>query len=348
MRADAVRFTPVRALLSLALLSALLAVALLLALAFGEKPLSLATALNDAASIQAEILWSVRLPRALLAALVGAALASTGATLQALTRNPLADSFVLGVSGGAALGATVALALGSVGALPEFLRFFAGELSGQSLFAFAGALAATALVLAMGRLSGSTRSESLVLAGVIFNAFALAAVTFIKTLSAPDKLGEILYWLAGSLGYEQPRTLLTLAIVEGMAVGGLWLLSSRLNLLSQGDEEAAALGVDVARTRLWLLLLASLAVAAAVALAGLVGFVGLIVPHLLRLWLGPDQRLLVPASALGGAAFLVLADLLARSLYESFEAVPPVGVVTAFIGGPCFFWLLWVRHREPR
>jgi len=175
---------------------------------------------------------------------------------------------------------------------------------------------------------------------VVFNAFAAAVITCIKTLLTPDRLGEVLYWLAGSVGYEQPRTLLVGGALQLLALGVLWVESARLNLLSLGDEEAASLGVPVRRTRAVVLLAASLSVAGAVALAGLVGFVGLIVPHLLRLWLGPDQRLLVPASALGGAAFLVLADAASRLLFGVFHAEPPVGVVTAVLGGPLFVWLL--------
>jgi len=175
---------------------------------------------------------------------------------------------------------------------------------------------------------------------VVFNAFAAAVITCVKTLLTPDRLGEVLYWLAGNLGYERPRTLLVGGVLQILALGLLWAESARLNLLSLGDDEAASLGVPVRRTRALVLLAASLSVAGAVALAGLVGFVGLIVPHLLRLWLGPDQRLLVPASALGGAAFLVVADAATRMLFPVFHAEPPVGVVTAVLGGPLFVWLL--------
>ncbi len=348
--ASSPRFTLGSAAVSLLALTALLLAVLALAVTFGEKAISLRAALTDPTSTDAQIFWSLRVPRAVLAALVGAALAAAGSTLQALTRNPLADPFVLGVSGGAALGATVALALGASVAqlLPAALAPLAAGLSAQALCAFAGALGATAVVLALARGAGGSSSYGVLLSGVIFNAFALAAVTFVKTLTAPDKLGEILWWLAGALTYERPPALLLTAGLEAVALGGLWLLSGRLNLLSEGDEEAASLGVSVARTRLLLLMAASLAVAAAVALAGLVGFVGLIVPHLLRLRLGPDQRLLIPASALGGASFLLLADLLARSLYDTFQAVPPVGVFTALIGGPCFLLLFALRERGRR
>jgi iron complex transport system permease protein len=331
------------------LLGLALAAVICLALAarFGDQPLSLRRAFFEPESTDAAIFWALRLPRALLAALVGAALASSGAALQGLLRNPLADPFVLGVSGGAALGATLALALG-LGAVGQLVGPGGGEglarLSAPSLFAFAGALGATALVFAAGRVRGKTTPYAALLTGVIFNAFAAAAITCIKTLSAPDKVGEILYWLAGTLGYERYGTLAWAAGLQVLAVGVLWALSGRLNLLTLGDDDAASLGVNVQATRVALLLAASLSVAGAVALSGMVGFVGLIVPHVLRLWLGPDQRLLIPASILGGAAFLCLSDLGARLLFPLFHAEPPVGVITALLGGP--FFLVLLHRRE--
>jgi iron complex transport system permease protein len=326
-------------------LTAVAVVALALSVTFGQYPLSLVQALGDPQSPDASIFWSLRLPRALLAAVVGLGLSASGAVLQALLRNPLAEPFVLGVSGGAALGATSAMALGlaTVGELGG-LGLTLTRLSAPSLFAFLGAVAATALVFAASRTGGRTNPYAALLTGVIFNAFASAAITCIKTLSAPEKVGEILYWLAGTLGYERPATLAFAAALQLLAVGGMWARAGELNLLTLGDDEAASLGVAVGRARLTLLLLASLSVAGAVALSGLVGFVGLIVPHLLRLWLGPDLRLLVPASAIGGAAFLMLADLGARLLFPLLAAEPPVGVVTALLGGP--FFLVLLRRRE--
>lgn len=316
-----------------------LAACVLLGVAFGGEPLTLAEALTDDTPASA-ILFSLRIPRVALAGLVGAALAASGSTLQALMRNPLADPFVLGVSGGAALGATLALALGvsSVAALPG--------LSAVSILALAGALGATVLVMTIGRLAGRGSPHTTLLAGVIFNAFALAAIIFIKALVAPDRVGEVLFWLAGSLGYEKPLTLWATGAVQALAIAMMWALSGRLNLLTLGDDDAASLGVDVQRTRTLLLLAASLSVSAAVALSGLVGFVGLLVPHLAKLVLGPDQRLLLPASALLGAAFLVVADLGARVLFRVFHTEPPVGVITALLGGPAFLLLLLRRARS--
>ncbi len=336
-----------RALTSLGALLALALASFWLAVALGEQPLSLSEALKEGTT-DAAILWQLRLPRAALAAIVGAALAASGCTLQGLTRNPLADPFVLGVSGGAGLGATLALALG----LESLGRGSALEgviaVSAPAALALVGALGATALVLALGRAAGGGSMHGTLLAGVIFNAFALAAITFTKTLAAPDRLGDILYWLAGAITYERPSTLFAAGAFEALALLVMWALSGRLNLLLLGDEDAAALGVAVERTRMALLVAASLAVAAAVALAGLVGFVGLIVPHVLRLVLGADQRLLVPASAIGGAVFLMLSDLAARLLFRAFGAEPPVGVVTALLGGPLFLILLRERGAPER
>lgn len=338
------RFSVGRLLAVVVASAALAALCFAVAVSFGEQPVSWSALLGpvgtDDYQDAATIFFDVRLPRVALAAIVGAALACSGAMLQALLRNPLADPFVLGVSGGAGLGATVALALGisTVGV---------ASVSATSVFALGGALGATLLVLAVGRLAGGDRPHTTLLAGVIFNAFALAAILFIKALVAPDKMGSILFWLAGQLGQQAPGTLASTAAVVGLAVLVLSAYSPRLNLLTLGDDDARSLGVDVARTRLVLLLAASVAVSAAVALSGLIGFVGLLVPHLVRLVFGADQRLTLPASALLGAAFLMLADLAARMSFRVFNTEPPVGVITALLGGPVFL-LLMVRSSRAR
>jgi iron complex transport system permease protein len=307
----------------------LLTLVLALAAALGDQTLSLHDVLTQG-TVAREILFSIRLPRVALAAIVGGSLAASGCALQALTRNPLADPFVLGVSGGSALGATLAIAVGLA----------------ASPFALAGAFGATVLVMSVGRLSRGGPHATL-LAGVIFNSFALAAVLFVKALVAPDQLGDVLFWLAGRLGHEKPSTLLLAAALEIGAFAALWILSGRLNLLMLGDEDAASLGVEVSRTRTLVLLSTSLAVSVAVAISGLVGFVGLLVPHVVRLMFGADNRVLLPASALCGAAFLVLADLLARLSFRAFNQELPVGVVTALLGGPLFLALL-VRASRTR
>lgn len=337
-RAPRSRLTPGRFVAVLGALTVLEVVAFFLGASFGEQPISLLRAFTQSESTDALILFSLRLPRVVLAGMVGAALAASGCALQTMLRNPLADPFILGVSGGAALGATVAIALG-LGTLsqvsPGILSVLA-SLSAPSLFAFAGAIAATFIVFAA---AGGRTGETALLTGVVFNAFAAAAITCVKALSAPEQLGELLYWLAGALGHERPQTLIAQGVLQFLALTLLVALSGRLHLLALGDEDARSLGVPVERTRLLLLLATSLSVAGAVALTGLIAFVGLLVPHLLRLWLGPDPRLLLPASIAGGAAFLTLADLGARLLFPLFGTEPPVGVLTALLGGPLFLFL---------
>lgn len=292
------------------------------------------------------ILFSLRLPRALLGAVVGLALAAAGTALQSLLRNPLAEPFVLGVSGGAALGGALALVaaalLGPLWAPLEVL----GRGSPVTAFAVAGAAGATVLVFAVGRIGGRLVPEAALLVGIVFNAFAAALITMLKVLVPPEQAARLLYWLMGTIGYEPPGTLLAAALVVAVSVGALVLLSAQLNLLALGDEEAASLGVEVGRLRAAVLLAASAATGAAVALSGMVGFVGLIVPHVVRRLLGPDHRVLVPASALFGAAFLVVADTLARVAFLALGSEPPVGALTAFAGGPLFLWLL--RRHEQR
>lgn len=326
---------------------ALVVVAFAVALRFGEQPLSLVAALTEPSSMDALIFWSVRLPRVLMGVIVGAGLAASGATLQGLMRNPLADPFVLGVSGGAALGATLALALGLATVEQVAPGLFGGlaHFSGPALLAFLGAGASVLFVLAVSRGHATRAPYAALLTGVIFNAFAAAAITLIKALSDPNRLGELLHWLAGTLGYERGATLGLAALLQGGALAVMVALSGRLNLMTLGDEDAATLGVPVERTRRLLLLATSVSVGGAVALTGLIGFVGLIVPHLLRLAFGPDQRLLVPLSALGGAAFLVLADMVARMAFTFIGQGLPVGVITALLGGPLFLVLLSRRGR---
>ncbi len=327
--------------LALALALGLAAVLLALALscALGPQEISLGRALAGAEPDRS-ILLGLRLPRALLGALVGAALAASGVALQALLRNPLAEPFVLGVSGGAALGGTLALLAATVLAR---LAGFAGVAAAGipvALGAVAGAAGATALVFALGRIGGKLVPEAALLVGIVFNAFAAGVITVIKVLVPPEQAARMLYWLMGSIGYETAGSLATGAAVVALSVGGLALLSGRLNLLSLGDEEAASLGVEVGRDRGLVFLATSAATGAAVALSGMVGFVGLIVPHLVRRVAGPDHRLLVPAAALFGAAFLVLADAAARLAFLPLGTEPPVGALTALVGGPFFLWLL--------
>ncbi len=330
------------------LLAGLAAVALALAIssAFGAQDISLAGALGGVEPDRT-ILLRLRLPRAVLAAIVGAALAAAGVALQALLRNPLAEPFVLGVSGGAALGGTLVI-LGATAAARLISPIAAALASAGSIAAgaVAGAAATALLVFALGRTAGRLVPETALLVGVVFNFFAAGVITILRLLVPPDQSARLLYWLVGSIGYESGTTLLVGGAAVAVALALMVILSARLNLLTLADDEAASLGLDVQRTRAWVFFAASAATGASVALAGMVGFVGLIVPHLVRRAVGPDHRLLVPASALFGAAFLVLANALARLAFLPLGTETPVGAVTAFLGGPFFLWLLRRRSQQ--
>jgi iron complex transport system permease protein len=325
--------------------AAALAACVAAALLLGPQPVSLRAALAGVEPDHA-ILLGLRLPRVVLGALVGAALATAGVALQALLRNPLAEPFVLGVSGGAALGGTAALAAAAAAGPGSVLGAAIGSGTSVALGASVGAAASTALVFALGRIGGKLVPEAALLVGVVFNAFAAGVITVVKVLVPPEEAARLLYWLMGAVGYAAPGTLAAGAAFVVISVAVLIALSGQLNLLSLGDDEAASLGVDVGRSRAVVFLAASLATGAAVALAGMVGFVGLIVPHLLRRVLGPDHRVLLPASALFGAAFLVLADAGARLAFLPLGSEPPVGALTALLGGPLFLWLLRRTERS--
>jgi len=327
------RLTPARLALTLAALALVLALALAFGVAVGPSglaPREVWEALaSGAGGPAADIVRAVRLPRVGLAAAVGAALAVAGVVFQALLRNPLADPYVLGVSGGAALGGIAVLTLGGAVGLGY---------AAVPPAAFAGALLALLGLLAVAGPAGRLSSTSLLLIGVVFNAFASAAIVFLASLAGLTEGAQVFLWLIGSLADARPA--LAGSLVAFVIVGLLAVLpfARALDLLALGEESAALLGIDALRARRWLLFASSLLVGAAVSVAGLVGFVGLVVPHALRLALGPDHRLLVPASALAGAAFLVLCDTLARTVLGGREL--PVGALTALAGGPFFLYLL--------
>lgn len=299
----------------------------------------------DESSTTYRIITVVRLPGLMVAALVGAALACAGATMQGLFRNPLAEPGIIGVSAGASLG--VVFAVTQSGLLGDLWLLNQGTLSGAlwraPAAAFIGALTASFVVYLLSLQRGRTHLVALLLAGVALNA-VLGAITSVLLLHTADisAVRAVLAWLVGSLegrGWEYFHVVKwPIAISTSL----LLLFARDLNLLVIGEENAQSLGVNVPRVRLALLALASLLTASAVSIAGAIGFVGLIVPHMLRLIIGPDHRVLLPASAIGGAVFLVLADALARSVIAPAQL--PVGVVTALVGGPFFLFLLW-RNR---
>ncbi|GAB4260786.1 MAG: iron ABC transporter permease [Deferrisomatales bacterium] len=294
-------------------------------LALGPGEVLRVLAGGTAAPTEAAVIWRVRLPRALVAALVGASLASAGGAFQGLLRNPLADPYLLGVSGGAALGAVAALTLGLSGplALPAA--------------AFAGALGALAVVYAVARAHRAS-PHTLILSGVMVGSFAAALLLFLLWLAPSRAAQAAIFWLAGDLSGAEPGHLPGASAWGAAAFGLLWLQAPALDLFTQGEETAADLGLEVGRARLLLFAAAGGLTACAVALGGLVGFVGLVVPHAVRMLWGPAHRRLLPASAVLGAAFLLAADALARAVLAPAEV--PVGVITALVGAPFFLYLL--------
>ncbi|HSE21774.1 MAG TPA: iron ABC transporter permease [Pyrinomonadaceae bacterium] len=288
-------------------------------LSFGNKTCGLS-------SEQFDILFQIRLPRILLAAAVGGSLATAGASYQALLRNPLAEPYLLGISNGAAVGTMIALVF-----------FGANEWSRPSL-AFSGALLATFAVYRLARGRAGATPERLILAGVIVTTFLSSVIVFITTLMDATRIRSFTFWLLGDLSGTS-RTLLPLTI--GIAILGAIVLSLNarsLNLLMLGERDAFDLGVEVGRVRLLVFIVASLLVGSSVAASGSVGYVGLVVPHLARLSLGSDNRISIPAAALGGAIFVMVADTLARTVIAPREL--PVGAITALIGAPLFIYLL--------
>lgn len=278
-----------------------------------------------------QIVWTFRAPRVALAALVGAGLAVAGAVLQTLVSNPLADPVVLGFSYGASLGAVLVITLGgaALGGL--------GGL-GVSGAAFVGALAAGALVFALGQRQGRLAPTRLVLAGVAVGYVLLSVTSFVQLLATPTELRTVMFWMLGSVAGAQWSQLPTVTLVVLTSTALLTLFGRRLNALLAGDESATALGVDVDRLRAVLLVISALLTGTVIAVAGGVGFVGLMIPHLVRLTVGADHRRLLPLSSLLGAVYLVVVDLLSRTVNRPNEL--PLGILTALLGAPFFLWLL--------
>jgi len=317
-----------------------LLVGLLLTIIFtslvGSEPLPLRSALCSVLSLgrsscgltadQSDILFQIRLPRILLAAAVGGSLATAGASYQALLRNPLAEPYLLGISNGAAVGTMLALV------------FFGANEWSRPVLAFGGALLATLTVYRLARGRAGATPERLVLAGVIVTTFLSSVIVFVTTLMDVTRIRSFTFWLLGDLS-STSESLLPVTII--IAIAGTILLTTKarsLNLLMLGERDAFDLGVEVGRVRITVFLIASLLVGSSVAASGSVGYVGLVVPHLVRLSLGSDNRLSIPAAAMGGALFVVVADTVARTVIAPREL--PVGAITALIGAPLFIYLL--------
>lgn len=303
------------------------------------RPLGLDWGATPAAHEAAAVL-DIRLPRVVLALLIGAALAQAGAAMQGIFRNPLADPGLVGISSGAALAAVAVIVLGD--ALGLFQALPARYV--LPLATFAGGAGATWLVMRVALVDGHTRVGTLLLSGLALNAIAGAGIGFFSHVASDSALRSVTFWMFGSLGKAGWAEI---AVAAPLLLAPLVLIprdARALNALLLGEAEAGHLGVDVERLKRRLTFLVVLAAGAAVALAGIVAFVGLVVPHLVRLWGGPDHRLVLPASALLGALLLVLADAAARVALSPTEL--PIGILTALIGGPVFFALLLRRREE--
>ena len=288
-------------------------------------------------SAESVILLEIRLPRVILAVLVGAALAQSGAVMQGLFQNPMADPYIVGGSSGAGLGATVAMSLG--------LNFWFYGLSGIGLLAFIGALGVTAVVYGISLRGGRMPVTVVLLSGIALGALSSSITSYLMVAVRDDLFDtqRILIWLMGSLASRRWEHV-HMAWPQ-IALGALCIqwLARDLNILTQGEEYALYLGLDVERSKRLLLLGASFVAAAAVSVSGIIGFVGLVVPHVIRMWVGPDHRFLLPACMLGGAVLLVNADLLARVLIDPAEL--PIGIITSLLGCPFFLYLL-SRRKE--
>jgi iron complex transport system permease protein len=339
--------------LVLTVLLLLLVAAMLLAAAFGAVALPLGSlvpmTINHLFGPRLPVTWApqeeaiffaIRLPRVVGAAAVGAGLAGAGVLFQGLLRNPLADPYALGVSGGAALGAAAGFLLSVSFAVLGF--------SPVPVLAFAGALVAMFIVYGLARVGGRAPVVNLLLAGFAISAIMGYSVSFLLILNDRLQLNlpRVYGWLLGGVTVTQWSQLAFVVPLVLLAISGGWLLGHSLDALGLGEEASQQLGVQIERDKRSIIVLGSLLTAAAVAVGGLIGFVGLFAPHVTRLVVGPAHRRLLPAAALLGAAFLVVTDLLARSLLAPTEI--PVGILTAFVGGPFFLWLLRRERREYR
>lgn len=322
------------------LLLAVLAVVFLLALFAGPASLDVSTILRGIFSYfpfssttsslsesEEAILFSIRIPRIIFAGIVGASLSCSGTVFQGLLRNPLADPYILGVSGGAATGAIIAITTGL-----DSVPF------GVTLVAFLGGLLSILLVLGLSASSVERRTDRILLSGVIVNAFFSALIMFLVAVAGNDRVQGAIFWLMGDLGMAEKKDIFLSALfmIAGFVV--MFLHSRELNVMLAGEDTALQLGINVRKTRLIMLLAASLVTAGAVSMSGIIGFVGLMIPHITRILFGSDNRLLLPASLLFGAAFLIVADTIARTVLAPSEL--PVGVITALCGAPYFAWLM--------
>lgn len=322
----------------LVLLSLLLMLSVILSLSLGAVSVPFQETLlsifgMSKGSLAGTIVISIRLPRTLMALLAGIALSASGVIFQAMLRNPLADPYLLGVSSGAALGAVASIAAGVSGMHPGLVP----------LAAMIGGGIAVAAVYFLARKDGGLPPHTLILAGVIISSFCSALVLFMNVMMEARQLQGALFWIMGSLSSPRVDYMWTVFLAVALGLALSLVGAARMNILTQGEEVAASLGVDVERDKKILFMAACLMTGAVVSVSGLIGFVGLVVPHAARMIFGPDHRLLLPAAALLGASFLIMSDVAARTVLAPAEV--PVGVVTALIGAPFFFYLLRRQKR---
>lgn len=285
--------------------------------------------ISDISKSSISIIWSIRLPRVLLGVLVGASLSMAGAAFQGMFKNPMADPYVIGISSGAALGATFAIILK--------LSFALFRISAISIFAFIGALIAVFLVYNIARIKNQVPVTTLLLAGVAVGQFFTAIMSFLMVIYNND-MAKIIYWTMGSLAGKGWDPIVTLAIPVLVSMILINFFARDLNIMLTGEESAKSLGVNVEKTKVYILILGTFMTALVVSVSGIIGFVGLIIPHIVRLLIGPDHRILLPASALLGGIFMISADTIARMVISPIEI--PVGIITALFGGPFFIYLL--------
>lgn len=275
------------------------------------------------------IIWSIRLPRVLLGVLVGASLSIAGAAFQGMFKNPMADPFVIGISSGAALGAAIAIILRL--SIP-----FIG-ISAISIFAFIGALVAVFTVYNISRIKNTVPVTTLLLAGIAIGQFLTAIMSFLMVIYSND-MAKIIYWTMGSLAGKGWEPLLRITLPVTISIVLINFFARDLNIMLTGEESAKSLGINVEKTKMYILILGTFMVSMVVSVSGIIGFVGLIIPHIVRIIIGPDHRILLPASALSGGIFMIFADTIARTMISPVEI--PVGIITALFGGPFFLYLL--------
>lgn len=285
--------------------------------------------ISDIGKAHQTIIWSIRLPRVLLGVLVGASLSMAGAAFQGIFKNPMADPYVIGISSGAALGASVAIILG--------INIAFINISTISVFAFIGALGTVFTVYNIARIKNKIPVTTLLLSGVAIGQFLTAIMSFLMVVYSKD-MAKIIYWTMGSLAGKGWEPLVKISIPVVISMIFINFFARDLNIMLTGEESAQSMGVNVERTKIYILVLGTFMVSMVVSIAGIIGFVGLVIPHIVRMVLGPDNRILLPASAFIGGIFMIFSDTIARTIISPIEI--PVGIITALFGGPFFLYLL--------